>query len=175
MSVLNDFDLPFDGQGQRVLELVREAMDLRYGEAGDPDGTIRDAPQETPQEIQHLLVRVRSRSDRVDELLSRATLAKGRARRVQDEAAWAAEVRMLDATKEHSSKRVEFSAAREREAEAKLDSIQERRVAHQAARMVSVTVDAYEVINQIHWSLDAIRKDLRASLHALQFESSLER
>ena len=160
---------------QQVLSWVDEALELRHGAAGDPKGSIRGAAQETPEEALDLLLRIRVRSDRVDELLSKATLARGRARRSREEAAFAADLALMEATQRRAAARVEFSSGREREAEAKLDSFNERRVAYLRERLVSVTNDAYDVISQIHWQLDAIRKDLRATIHALQFESGLER
>lgn len=169
------YDIPFTEVEQQVLSWVKEALDLRHGPAGDPKGPIRGAPQETPAEVTDLLLRVRARSDRVDELLSKVTLARGRARRAKEEAAFTADRVLMEATQSRAARRVEFSSGKEREAEAKLDAFEERRIAHQGDRLVSVTNDAYEVINQCHWQLDGIRKDLRAQLHALQFESSLER
>lgn len=172
---IDAFDLPFDEVGGTVLGWVREALELRHGVAGDPKGTIKDARTDTTADLTDLLVRVRTRSDRVDELLSKVTLARGRARRAKEEAAFSADRALMVATQNRAARKVEFSAAKEREAEAKLDAFEERRIAHQGDRLVSITNDAYEVINQVHWQLDAVRKDLRASLHALQFESSLER
>lgn len=175
MTELADFDIPFTELEQRVLAWVAEALDLRHGAAGDPKGRLRDSPEGSPAEVTDLLLRVRARSDRVDELLSKVTLARGRAKRSKEEAAFSADRALMEATQQRAARRVEFSTGKEREADAKLDSFEERRIAHQGDRLVSVTQDAYEVINQVHWSLEAIRKDLRATLHALQFESSLER
>lgn len=175
MTELTAFDIPFSDVEQQVLSWVRESLELRHGSAGDPKGSIKGAAQETTAEITDLLLRVRARSDRVDELLSKVTLARGRARRAKEEAAFSADRALMEATQQRAARRVEFSTGKEREADAKLDSFEERRIAHQGDRLVSVTNDAYEVINQVHWQLDAIRKDLRAALHALQFESSLER
>lgn len=175
MSTLAEFDIPFTDIEQQVMDMVAEAFELRHGVASDPEGRIRDAPHETMQEVENLLSRVRSRADRVDELFTRVTLARGRAKRAMDESNFAAERALHEATRHRSARRVEFSSGREREAEAKLDSFDERFIAHQAERLVSVTNDAYTVLSQMNWQLDAIRKDLRAQLHALQFESSLER
>lgn len=177
MTTLDELEVPLSELETRVLSWVKEALELRHGEAGDPQGAIRGwgSADDSIPEVQNLLLRVRARSDRVDELLAKATQAKARAKRAQDEAAFSADRAVMEATKHHASKRAEFSSGREREAEAKLDAFEERRLAHQASRLVSVTGEAYEVINQVHWQLDAIRKDLRAILHALQFESGLER
>lgn len=176
MTTLSDYDQPFDQVGERVLAWVKEALELRHGAGGDPLGSIRDAPTDTIEEIQNLLLRVRARSDRVDELLNKSTQAKYRAKRAQQDAAFAAANAVDRATSARASKRQqEFESGRERMADANLEAFEERRIAHQAERLVSVTTEGYEVIHGIHWQLDAIRKDLRAHLHALQFESSLER
>lgn len=175
MTDVSDYDIPFNELEARVMAWVTEALELRHGTAGDPDGRLRDAATDTMEEVQNLLLRARQRSDRVDELLANATRARGRARRAKEEAAFQADNAVNRATTVRAANRVEFSAGREREAEAKLDAFDERRAAHLAERLVSVTAEAYDVVNQIHWQLDAFRKDLRAQLHALQFESSLER
>lgn len=160
---------------QQVLTWVTEVLDLRHGPAEDPAGPLRGAPQETVPEMVDLLLRIRTRSDRVDELLLKVIIARGRARRAKEAATFTADQALWIATQQRAARRVEFSSAREREADAKLDSFEERRLAYQRDRMVSVVNDAYEVISQVHWQLDAMRKDLRASLHAVQFESSIER
>lgn len=176
MSELSTFDIPFNEQEKAIFAWVEEALELRHGEAGDPKGALTPVDQSDGVPVLNdALLRVRLRSDRVDELLSKITLARGRAKRAKDAATFSAETALMTATQHHSARRVEFSSAKEREAEAKLDSLEQLRIAHQSERLVSITNDAYEVINQKHWQLDAIRKDLRATLHSLQFESSLER
>ena len=175
LTDLSSYDVPFSSLEEQVLGWAKESLELRHGSAGDPVGSLKGAPQETQSEVLALLLRVRNRADRVDELLSKATLARGRARRAKEEAAFVAERALMSATQQRSARRVEFSSAKEREADAKLDAFEERKIAHQGERLVSVTNDVHEVITQIHWQLDALRKDLRATLHALQFEAGLER
>lgn len=175
MTELASFDIPFSDIEKQVMDWVREAIELRHGAAGDPDGPLTTGSEETPREALAYLRRVRQRTDRVDELMTRTIRAKGRARRVRDEATFHADNALTTAVVERGTHRKEFSAFRERESEAKLDSFEERRLAHQAARLVDVTSEAYDVINGIHWQLDAIRKDLRSTLNALQFEATLER
>lgn len=151
---------------------VTEALELRHGDAGDPEGPI------TAQEEYDVtyLRRVRQRSDRVDELLAKITRARGRLRRAEAQAKFEAEQAYDRAQVTNASQRTrEFVTARERNAEASLDSLEERLVAHTLARHVSVAEECYEVIKGIHWSLNAIRNDVRASIHNLQFESNLER
>lgn len=175
MTNLDVYDVPFSDLEAQVMEWVKECLDLRHGEAGDPQGRLRDATEETPHEMMELLRRVRARADRVDGLLATATRARGRARRAKTEAEFAADNAMSDATSKRAERRRDFETGREREADAKLDTFEQRRMAHQASRLVDVTTEAYDVISQVHWQFNAMRQDLRASLHALQFEASLER
>lgn len=160
---------------RKLVGWIEEALELRHGVAGDPAGTLADAPEDTPAEIMELLSRVRKRSDRVDELMSLSTIARGRARRAREHATFVADNAVSQATQVEAARRIEFSSAKEREATAKLAAFAERREAFLRNRLVSNADDAYEVISQIHWQLDAIRKDLRARLHALQFDAGLER
>lgn len=176
MTELSFYDAPFSGMETRIVGWVSEALELRHGAGGDPKGKLTPVdPTDGTPAITEALLRVRVRSDRVDELLSRVTLERGRAKRAKEGAQFAADTALMEATKHHADRRVEFSSGREREAEAKLDSLEQRRLAHQSDRLVGIANDAYEVISQVHWQLDGIRKDIRATLHALQFESSLER
>lgn len=160
----------------QILAWVSEALELRHGTGGDPEGPI---PLVTPTmgyaEVNKILYRVRTRSDRVDELLAKATQAKARTRRAQEEAKFNAEVKYDQATQQNrASRSQEFTSSAERHADAALDSFEARRAAHQASRLVSVATEAFDVISQVHWQLSDIRKDLRATLHSLQFASSLE-
>ena len=175
MTSINDFDIPLTELEQKVMSWVAEALDLRHGVAGDPEGKLNDAPAETSTEVMNLLRRVRARADRVDGLLANAISARGRARRAQTEAAFVAENRLDQATRERGQKRREFESGKEREADARLETFEERRMAHQAARLVDVTAEAYEQISKISWQLNALRSDLRETLHGIQFEASLER
>lgn len=172
------YDIPFGKVEAQVISWVTEALDLRHGDAGDPDGPLRaTGMDEGLHAVMNELVRTRSRSDRVDGLLAKATQAKGRARRAQEHAAFIASQAYDEAQVNNSNRRLpgSFLTKEERNADAALDSLEERRAAHQAERLVSITSEAYDVINQIHWQLNAIRTDLRAQIHAIQFENSLER
>jgi hypothetical protein len=174
---LSVYDIPFSDMEQRVHNWIREAIDLRHGAANDPEGRLTVvAVGEDFHAYNAMLVRVRQRSDRVDGLLANATQARSRARRALHQAKFEAELAYDSATQNNRVQRTQdFVSREERHADAALDSLEQRRIAHRGERMVSITEEAYEVINQIHWQLDAIRKDLRSSIHSLQFESSLER
>lgn len=170
-------DISFTEMEQHVVNWAREALELRHGAAGDPDGPL-GIPDITagPHEILVFLLRVQARANRVGELLAKTTQARSRAKRAQDQSKFSAEIAYDEAMRNNAARRtVEFTSARERAADAALDSLEQRRIAHHAGRLVSVTSEAYEVVSQVHWQLEGLRKDLRAMLHALQFETSLER
>jgi hypothetical protein len=170
---LNSFDLPLTELEAVLSKWTQEAVEMRYGVAGDPDGKLTSGTDDSPAEAVAYLRRVRQRADRVGELLAAAKRARGRARRALAESAFATDNEVATGIKKQG--RVEFQSHREREVEAKLDAFESRRIEHQAKRLVSVADEAVDVISDMHWSLDAIRKDLRSTLHALQFEASLER
>lgn len=174
---LGQYDIPFTGIELAMQRWVSEALELRHGVAGDPDGRLTEVnPTDGSRAVTAMLVRVRARSDRVDELLAKATQARGRSKRAEDQAAFSAGIAFDTAMRENAARRtIEFTSAQERKADAALDSLEQKRIQHHAGKLVSIASEVYEVINQIHWQLESIRKDLRATLHALQFESSLER
>jgi vacuolar-type H+-ATPase subunit I/STV1 len=171
------YDIPFSEVEQTVADWASEALELRHGAAGDPKGKLVQAGMfDGSYELADLLLRARQRSDRVDELLAKCTQARARAKRAQSQAQFSAELAYDEATRNNATRRTaEFVSREERKADAALDSLEQRRIAHFAERLVSVTAEAYEVVNQIHWQLESMRKDIRATMHALQFESSLER
>jgi hypothetical protein len=176
VSDISQFDIPFNEIESKVIALVEEAVALRYGTLGDPnDKKLRDYDPESPHEWVDYIRIVMARADRIDELRTVCTRMRGRAKRAQAEAQFKAEQKLYQATSDRASRRRDFETGRERDADAKLESFEERRAAHQTARLVDVTSEAHTVISDIYWQLDAMRKDARALLHALQFEASLER
>lgn len=175
MSDLDAYDIPLSAVEEAVLKWSQEAVDARHGDFGDPDGKLTSGSYQSPGEALAFLRRVRARADRVDELLQAAKRARGRARRALAEVAFETDNALNTEIAKAAGKRVEFSAASERRVDAKLATFEQRRIEHQAKRLLDVCEEAVDVINQMHWSLDGIRKDLRGTLHALQFESSLER
>jgi len=171
------YDVPFSDIEKKVISWVEEAIELRHGSAGFDSPLRQVGMEEGLQTVMAELVKTRTFSDRVDGLLAKATQAKGRARRAQEGAAFDAAKAYDDAHVENQNTRLpgSFMTKEEKNAEASLKSYEQRRVAHQAERLVSITSEAYDIINQIHWQLNAIRTDLRAQIHAIQFENSLER
>lgn len=169
-------DIPFSEMESKIVAWVDEALELRHGAAGDPEGPLRNVLSSNDDVAIMLtnLARVRQRADRVDFLLANVTRARGRAKRAEDQSKFSAEIAYAEAARTNAARRVEFSSARERHADASLDSLEQRRVAHHASRLVSVTEEAYEVVRQVHWQLDALSKELRATIHGIQFLASLE-
>lgn len=161
----------------QLLSWAAEAFELRHGEADDPDGKLVSVdPNDGIPAVNHMLLRVRQRSDRVEFLLGKVTQARYRIRRAREQAKFEAEVAYDTAADTNAKARVrEFVTREERHAEAALESLEQRREAHLAERRQSVADEAYEVVKQIDWQLSNMRTDLRASLHALHFESNLER
>jgi len=173
------YDVPFNKIESSLQAWATEALDLVHGAAGDPEGkmTLSEVDWSDPRSIQAMLIRARTRSDRVAELLAKATQARHRARRAQSSAQFAAEIAFDEATNKNatSTKRLEFATREERNAAANIESLEQKRIAHFSERTTDIAVEVHEVITQTHWHLEGIRKDLRAALHELQFESSLER
>lgn len=178
MEQLSAYDIPFTELETTVLGWVREALELRHGDAGDPLGPLQVLPVEHPfgpMDVVEHLRQIQMRAARVDQLLANCTQARARARRAQDYAKFTAELAFDEATQQNAARRTtEFTTREERKADAALDSLEERRLAHQAARLVSVTDEAYEVVRQIHWQLENLRKDARAAINALHIDARLE-
>lgn len=172
------YDIPFSELEAKVLSWAQESLELAYGEGGDPEGTLPDYPPlaEGAYPLTEFLKRVVQRVDRVDELYSKATQARARARRAKDQASFDAQVAYDTAMRDNQGRRASIYVTREeKNADATLDSLEEKRVAHHADRLVSVTQEAYDVISQCHWFLEGKRKDVNMLLKALSFERSIER
>lgn len=162
---------------EMLLNWTAEAFELRHGEASDPEGKLHSVdPTDGIDAVSHMLLRVRQRADRVEFILGKVTQARYRVRRAREAAVFEAEVAYDTASDANAKARVrEYVTREERHAEAALESLEARREAHLAERRQSIADEAYEVVKQIDWQLNAMRTDLRASLHALHFESNLER
>lgn len=174
---IEKFDIPLNQMESKMMSWVEEAMELRYGEAGDEEGILTPLREDASYDIVlHELYRVRKRSDRVEFLLSRVTQAKGRAGRILAQAKFEADNRKAQAMRDNASRRsaVSFTSAQERDSEASLDSFEQLREAHIAGRLTDIAKECHEIISKMYWQLSDIRKDLRATLHTLEFASTLE-
>lgn len=162
---------------RRIQAMVAEAVEVRFGEWGDGEGVLRPVdPELGPSHVSHELLRVRARSDRMDRILSDLTRVRGVVRRRRESARFDAEQAYNRATTTNASNRTrEFVTGRERHAEASLDSFNERRAQFEADKLMDVADEGYGLVKDLSWQLSNIRNDLRATLHSLSFESSLER
>lgn len=172
------YDVPYDKIEEAMVEWASEALDLRHGAVEDPDGKLEPlGPSASVADMLQLLYRIQVRTNRVDELLLKAIQAKGRAKRVQEKSEFDAQRAYDEAMRSNAERRTrmidDFSSARERHSDASLDSFENKRIAHHAGRTVSLASEVYDLINQVHWQLESMRKDVRTSIHALQFELSL--
>lgn len=174
---LLQYDVPFSELESSVQEWATEAIELRFGSGEDPQGPLYPlGPEAKVHEQTDFLYRVKKRVERVDLLYSNAIQAKARARRAQESAQFDATKAYEEAMrKNQASRTADFITRDERVADASLDSFEQKRIAHHAGRLVSITSEAYDVIREMHWQLEALRKDVRAMIHAQNFESSLER
>lgn len=162
---------------ERLLGWAEEALELRHGASNDPEGPLRfPSYEEGPQAFMQVLIRARARSDRIEELLSKATHVKASLVRKQLMAKFEAERAYDEAAVRRANTRTqEFSSSKERNAEATIDSLLQKRQAVLAERLTMVAQEATEVISQTHWGLNGFRTDLREVLHSFQHESGLER
>lgn len=169
---LAEYDQPFTEIEHRMVAWVEETLTLRHDMPNHMDAvtTTDDAVG-----VLTVLRDVTVRADRVDGLFANATRARARARRAEAAAKFQADRTYAEQAVAGAARRVEFSSAKERDSDARLGSFEQQRLAHHAARTVSVAEECYEVIRQVNWQFDAMRKELRAVLNALQFQSSLER
>lgn len=162
---------------KKLLKMAEEAIALRYEAGDDPEGPL--TPLDTTAsytEVMHELYRTRMRADRIEHLMAKVTQVRGRLRRNRNEKKFEADMRHAAAMRENSARRSfeSFSSAKERDSEASLDSFEQLRESHQAAKILDVADECHEVISKLYWQLSDIRKDLRALLHALEFQSTLE-
>lgn len=158
-----------------VLTWVKEAIDLRHGDAGDEEGKLRILSiEDGVPAVMHELTRVRKRTDRVDYLRTQVALLRSKLKKSKAEAKFAAESKLMEATTHRNRTKLEYDSAAAVASEAGLDAFEERRAAHEAQVLLDVVEDSYWVIDKITSELDSIRTDLRAIIKSLQFSSTLE-
>jgi hypothetical protein len=154
--------------------LLSEALGLR-------SGLSLPSINQGPVEVLERLIDVRTRLDRVEELLSRAVRFRTAVRSRLKEAsgsldeAWATKVAQPSARRRVASDGWGGSAPRERYAEADLATLDEKRNVRRLEQWFDQVNDAVEVIRQAHRGLDTTRQDLHLILRAISVESALER
>jgi hypothetical protein len=149
----------------QLLAWVSEAMELRHGEAEDPDGRVGLPPFELGQDAAvSMIQRVRQRLDRVEELQSLARQALGRVMRLREQADFEASLKYDEAMANGKDRYREFTAADEKRADATLASLKERREAHKLKRVESQAKETLDVVGQCYWGLANLREDIHKML-----------
>jgi len=161
---------------EALTKWVEEAIDLRFGDAGDPEGKIVLPKLEAGHRaLADSLGRVRVRIDRLDEIRAQVTRVKAHIQRSQMEAKFAAEMAYHAASRKNQNNRVaSFVSADERKADASLDSFAEKRAAHLAELRMAQVDEAVRIVDQCFWGLGNLREDHNTLLRTISFINSLE-
>lgn len=161
---------------ENLLSWATEALELRHGVAGDPEGKVHlPAYEEGQPGFVRMLQRVRVRLDRVEELQSKARQAKGRIMRMREQADFDASLAYDTALQQQGASRIrEYVTAAEKNADATLASIEQKRAAHQLKRLESFSTETLDVLGQCYWGLEKLREDILQMLKLLQFTTTEE-
>lgn len=164
----------------RLDAIVREALDLRFSEAGDAEGPVRlPGTEDGPQRILDSLVRVRRRLDRVEYLLAQAVIIKGAVGRSLDAAqaeaddAW--ESHVVEQRRAPVRRGDDFSGPREKYAEASVATLEQKIAARAAQDLASRATEAEQVVRSLYRGLDSLRYDHIALLNGMNVLHQLER
>ncbi len=166
--------------------IIRQLVAQAAGWAGEAASLATGAPTvdqlHTATPVSHLiqvLADIRRRMDRLDQLLANVSVVRGQVRRqsvaAKNEADDAWDEAAIRRRQQPVQRGDEFYSAREREAEANLATVGERRTARLAADTVSQIEEHYDTVRLFHRGLDRDRQDVHAMIRALSFESHLER
>lgn len=161
---------------KELLEWATEALELRHGEAGDSKGTVGLPSYEAglPAAVD-MLQRVRVRLDRVEELQSKARQAKGRVMRTRENADFEAQLAYDQAMQEQGNSRVRaYVTGAEKNADASLASLEQKRAAHQIRRIESIASEVLDVVGHCYWGLEKLREDILQMMRLTQFTTSEE-
>lgn len=165
-----------DNVSEQLYAWLSEAVELRFGEANDPEGAlILPSQQDGPGAFVGVLLRARQRADRIEELLVKAKRVRRALYVKMQEASDAAEDKMDEALAEGAASRQEFSLGIERKAEASLKSFEEKRAQRAAQRRLDVADEVVDALKDIHFGLSGWRNDVRDIIRSFQLESNLER
>lgn len=164
---------------KQLLEWAEEALELRHGESDDVKGKVGLPAFEAGQFVAvDMLQRVRVRLDRVEELQSKARQVKGRIARLREGAEFEANRAYAEAMQEQGARRIrDYVTAAEKNSDATLGSLQEKREAHQMKVTQSLADEVYDVVTQCYWGLEKLREDifqmlkLHTSLSAVEVQT----
>ena len=152
---------------------LAQALELRQqASAVLPAGSTGD-----PHSVYQALMHLRGYLDRMETLLSYATGMTGSARRyaraLADQADDAYDQAMV--RQRRIGRQEEFISARERHADASLAAFQQQRAARQAQALRDEAEEITDRIRSAYRWADEARRDMRAALGHLAWESHLER
>jgi hypothetical protein len=168
MTNLDDSEQPLSQVEVQLATWTEEALRLRFESVSEIDYTVVGTDS-----IRRQLHLLRQAMDAVERLQGNCLRVRGRARRAAKHARSVADEGWDQAVVQQP--RVEYQGPRERYAEASLRTFTEQRTAREGEQLVLAADTAYEVVRSAYQGLNSMRQDLRAMLHALQFESTLER
>lgn len=159
-----------------LLDWATEALELRHGEAEDPKGRISLPSYEAGQHAAlDMLQRIRVRLDRVEELQSKARQVRGRVMRLRENADFEASIAYDMAMQDQGASRVRaYVTGAEKNADASLASLVEKREAHKLKRLESIAVEVLDVVGQCYWGLEKLREDVLQMVRITQFITSEE-
>lgn len=153
--------------------LIEESLRLRVG-------VSLPTIDQGPVEVLSSLIGIRSRLDRIEEILSIVVRFRGqiqssfKSATAELEEAWAAQV-SSPSRRGRGSTDWNAPAPRERYAEADLATLDLKRRQRQWEHMFDTANVAVDVIQRTHRGLDATRMDLHLILRAMSVETALER
>lgn len=159
-----------------LLGWAEEALELRHGEAGDPSGKVGLPAYELGADgAMRMLSRIRIRLDRVEELQSKARQARGRIMRTRENADFEAQIAYDTAMQTQGATRSkQYVTGQEKNADASLASLNEKRAAHQLRRLESVASEVLDVVGQCYWGLEKLREDVLQMMKLTQNLTSVE-
>ena len=166
-TALDSVEPPLSEVEATIAQWTEDALRLRYSAEAQLNLAV------TPADIRMQLHRIRQLMDAVEPILERTLRARGRVRRAAKHARSVADEGWDQAVVQQP--RQEYQGPRERYANASLATFMEQRTAREAELLQESADTAYEVVRIAYQGLNGIRQDLRAMLHGLQFESTLER
>lgn len=173
MVDLSIYDLPLSDIEKQLKVIVDEAITLRFKTEESTNLDISSA-----KTIIASLLNCRARLDRLEEILTVATRARGRAHRAAQEARRVADEAwdlVSSAARTGPSRRSEYTGAKEHYADNNLATLNEQRSARIAERLADYATECHNVIKTVYHGLDNYRADHLVIIRALSFESHLER
>lgn len=152
--------------------IIEEALELRFG-------VKLPVHPAAPAAVLEVLLEVRARLDRVDELLAKSLRMAGAIQdsqalaTAQHDEAWDREVTASRNAPVRQGD--EYSSARERHAAANLAVLELRRKQRATEDVVRICERTVSLVRLVNRGLEGVRQDLRVWLDGLRYESHLDR